>query len=217
VIVGNCQQFGRSLRPLEGKTHAIIIDHVGNTLRHGLPDAPREWSLDRRERRARSMATDVIPTRTCLNTECLGVYERVHLACPYCGHVPAPAGRAAPEQVDGDLLELDEATLAAMRGEQARIDGAPRMPANVSAETGMAIKKRHWERQQAQATLRKQMALWAGWQEHLGRGQHEQYRRFYFRYGIDAGTAQTLGAREAEELCARIVTDLADHNVVEKS
>jgi superfamily II DNA or RNA helicase len=24
-----CQQFGRALRPLEGKTHAIIIDHVG--------------------------------------------------------------------------------------------------------------------------------------------------------------------------------------------
>jgi DNA repair protein RadD len=185
------QQFGRALRPLEGKSHAIIIDHVGNALRHGLPDAPREWSLDRRERRSRSARTDVIPTRTCLNTECLAVYERVHKACPYCGHEPVPAGRAAPEQVDGDLTELDPATLAAMRGEQVRVDSAPRIPADSAPWVKGAIEKRHWERQQAQAPLRDAIALWSGWQGHLGRPEHEQYRRFYFRYGVDVGTAQT--------------------------
>jgi DNA repair protein RadD len=46
-----CQQFGRVLRPLPGKTVGIIIDHVGNVVRHGLPDKPRRWSLDRREKR----------------------------------------------------------------------------------------------------------------------------------------------------------------------
>ena len=45
-----CQQFGRSLRILEGKTGAIIIDHVGNVMRHGLPDAYQAWTLDRREK-----------------------------------------------------------------------------------------------------------------------------------------------------------------------
>lgn len=39
------QQVGRALRPYEGKT-AIILDHVGNHERHGLPDDDREWSLD---------------------------------------------------------------------------------------------------------------------------------------------------------------------------
>ena len=34
----------RALNPREGKT-AIIIDHVGNIDRHGLPNADREWSL----------------------------------------------------------------------------------------------------------------------------------------------------------------------------
>lgn len=48
------QQVGRALRTAPGKTEAIILDHVGNAgvmsggefvPKHGLPDAPREWSL----------------------------------------------------------------------------------------------------------------------------------------------------------------------------
>ena len=69
------QQFGRALRPMDGKEHAIIIDHVGNVHRHGLPDAPRDWSLDRRERRSSKNVDIVIPTRTC--PECAGAYERI--------------------------------------------------------------------------------------------------------------------------------------------
>ena len=80
------QQFGRALRPMEGKTHAFIIDHVGNVHRHGLPDAPRAWSLDRRERRTRTSVDIVIPVRTCPN--CTAAYERVHPRCPYCGSRP---------------------------------------------------------------------------------------------------------------------------------
>jgi DNA repair protein RadD len=37
------QQVGRCLRP--GKPKAFILDHAGNTIRHGLPDDPRQWSL----------------------------------------------------------------------------------------------------------------------------------------------------------------------------
>jgi superfamily II DNA or RNA helicase len=48
------QQFGRALRPLPGKQWAIINDHVQNVMRHGVPDAPRIWTLDRREKRSRS-------------------------------------------------------------------------------------------------------------------------------------------------------------------
>ncbi|MBR1156868.1 DEAD/DEAH box helicase [Bradyrhizobium sp. JYMT SZCCT0428] len=39
------QQVGRALRPAPGKDRAVILDHAGNVLRHGLPDAPRQWSL----------------------------------------------------------------------------------------------------------------------------------------------------------------------------
>lgn len=209
------QQFGRSLRPMEGKGRAIIIDHVGNTLRHGLPDAPREWSLDRRERRSRSAPSDVMPTRTCLNPECVGVYERVLVACPYCGHRPVPAGRSAPDQVDGDLFELDPSVLALLRGDVRRIDDAPQIPPSATPEVAGAIKRRHWERQQSQVTLRNSIALWAGWQRDQGRSEPETMRRFFHTFGIDVATAQTLGAREAEALAEKIGAQLDKHNVKE--
>lgn len=210
-----CQQLGRGLRLMEGKQCALILDHVGNVLRHGLPDARREWSLDRRERRSRSAPLDAIPVRTCLNEQCLSVYERIYSACPYCGHVAIPAGRSAPEQVDGDLFELDPATLAALRGEGARVDGDPVYPYGAAPEVQGAIRRRHAERQQGQAALRKSIALWAGWQGTLGRPEPEVYRRFFFAFGTDVMSAQALGARDAEELNAKVVNELSRHNVME--
>ena len=215
AIVGNCQQFGRALRPLEGKTHAIIIDHVRNVERHRLPDARREWTLDRRERRARSAPDDAIPLRTCLNEECLQVYERVLPSCPFCGHTPVPADRSAPEFVDGDLLELDPSVLAALRGEADRLRGEPVYPSSAGIEVRHAIFKRHSERRVSQSELERGIALWAGWQAHLGRGLNETYRRFYHRFGTDIATAMTLGTREAYALNERIAADLQQHNVQE--
>jgi len=40
------QQIGRSLRPKPGGGFAIILDHVGNVARHGMPDMDRAWTLD---------------------------------------------------------------------------------------------------------------------------------------------------------------------------
>lgn len=205
------QQFGRSLRPLPGKTHAIILDHVGNIERHGLPDAHREWSLDRRERRSRSAPTDVIPVRACL--KCAGVYERVFKVCPYCGHEAVPAGRSAPEQVDGDLTELDPAVLAKMRGEVQRVNDAPSIGQWMTPEIAGRHKRLHWERQQAQLALDAALSAWGGWQKHLGRQPDEAMRRFYFRFGLDSLTARTLGASEANALAARVMADLDKHNV----
>lgn len=208
-----CQQFGRALRPMEGKDRAIIIDHVGNVLRHGLPDAYREWSLDRRERRSRSAPADAIPVRTCLNPECLSVYERIYKACPFCGTEVVPAGRSAPEFVDGDLFELDPAALAALRGEKARIDGDVRVPHGATPAVAGAIRRTHWERQQGQKPLRDAIALWAGWQNTLGRADPEVYRRFYFKFGVDILTAQTLGATDAAELTERVNAELSRHSI----
>lgn len=207
------QQFGRSLRIMDGKPYAIIIDHVGNILRHGLPDQPRAHTLDRRERRSRNAVNDVVPTRVCANPTCNGAYERVLVACPYCGTVPAPAARSTPEQVDGDLHELDPEVLRRMRGEVERIDGAPRFPANAGPEVVGAIKRTHWERQQAQAALRHVMAVWGGWQGHLGRPNAEAQRRFYFKFGIDVGSAQALNAADANALADRVSADLKARNV----
>jgi len=193
------QQFGRALRPMEGKEHAIIIDHVGNVHRHGLPDTPRVWTLDRRERRARGSAPDVVPVRTCVR--CTGVYERVKTICPYCGEIWTPAERSAPEQVDGDLHELTPEALERLRG---NIDPPIRIPYGAKPEVVGALKKHHRERNEAQAALRDSMSRWGGARLAEGDDLRTAQRRFYLQYGIDVATAQTLGKREAEELRERI-------------
>lgn len=202
------QQFGRALRILPGKTEALIIDHVGNVIRHGLPDARRTWSLDRRERRSRSTPSDAIPVRACTN--CTGVYERAIPECPFCGYKEVPTERSAPEFVDGDLCELDAATLEAMRGAISEIDKDPEqyraelMAKRVPQIGQLAHVKRHVERQKAQKELRESIALWAGYQRAAGRPDAESYRRFWFAFGTDVMSAQALGTKEAAELTSRI-------------
>lgn len=194
------QQFGRALRPMDGKTHAIIIDHVGNVHRHGLPDAPRMWSLDRRDKRGKGTPDGVIPTRTC--PECTAAYERVHAACPFCGFAPEPGGRSTPEEVDGDLYEMTPEALSRMRGD---IDPPIKLPYNAAPEVVGALKKHHRERQEAQAALREAMALWGGaWVAH-GDTIPMAQRRFFHTFGVDVGTAQTLGRKDAELLRGRIL------------
>jgi DNA repair protein RadD len=100
------QQVGRALRPSEGKAEAIILDHAGNSLTHGLPDDLREWSLEDREKRKRADATEV-PVRQC--TECFFVY-RPRPSCPQCGHAP-PVRLREIEQVDGQLEEVRQAAI----------------------------------------------------------------------------------------------------------
>lgn len=213
------QRFGRGLRILAGKPYMIYLDHVGNVLRHGLPDARREWSLDRRERRS-SGKSDAIPVRICANTDangtgevCAKEYERFLKCCPYCGHYPPPSSRSAPEFVDGDLTELDPEVLAALRGDIARIDADPVMPWGASAEVQGAVRKRHWERREGQKALRNVIAWWAGLESAQGRGESESYRRFFHRFGIDVANAQTLGAREAGELAEQVRAELAKFGI----
>ena len=205
------QQFGRALRLLDGKDRAIIIDHVGNVMRHGLPDAPREWSLDRRERRS-SGKSDAQTIRACLNPECGAVYERFRDACPYCGTpVPPPAERSRPEFVDGDLFELDPAMLEQMRGAVARVDMTPEAYREQLARQGvpqigiMANVKRHIERQETIGTLREAMAVWAGYERAAGLSDREIFRKFYIEHGHDWMTAQTLKRDDALGLAERVM------------
>lgn len=208
-----CQMFGRGTRisPETGKDRAIIIDHVGNVMRHGLPDAPREWSLDRRERRS-SGKSDAQTIRACLNPECGAVYERFRDACPYCGTpVPPPAERSRPEFVDGDLFELDPAMLEQMRGAVARVDMTPEAYREQLARQGvpqigiMANVKRHIERQETIGTLREAMAVWAGYERAAGLSDREIFRKFYIEHCHDWMTAQTLKRDEALGLAERVM------------
>ncbi len=212
------QQFGRALRPMDGKDKAIIIDHVGNVIRHGLPDMPRAWSLDRRDRKARDSKPDGIPLRTCLNVTCLQVYERVLPACPYCGAKPVIGDRSAPEFVDGDLTELDPLALSRMRREVARVDMSAndyRIELNKKMCPRVALApnvRRHIDRQQAQAGLRSAIAQWAGIWKAKGASDAESYRRFYHAFGVDVLSAMALGKDDAMALSERIDTINRSHS-----
>ncbi len=237
------QQFGRALRLMipadlsaiwgtlsdeerraniaaSSKPVALIIDHVGNVIRHGLPDAPRNDTLDRRERRS-SGPSDAVPLRACANenadgqgTPCASIYPRFLKTCPYCGFYPEPPERSAPEFVDGDLHELTPEALAALRGKVANIDGAPRIPQSLDPMAARGLMNRHHERQQAQHVLREMIALWAGWQRHQGRDDSQSYRIFYHTFGLDVLTAQALGRPDAEALTLKIKTLLDTHGVI---
>jgi len=208
------QQFGRGLRLFEGKGRAIIIDHVGNVARHkGPPDKPRVWTLDRRESRRRgALDPDVIPLRVCV--ECTQPFEAVLRVCPNCSAAYTPARRDGPQFVDGDLIELDAATLAAMRGEIARIDEPAQNVADRANRAGApgivaaSQAKQHRKRQEAQHSLRALIDMYAEAQRARGREDSEAYRRFWYRYGVDVMSAQALGRPEAETLACKILGDM---------
>jgi len=196
------QQFGRALRIMDGKSEAIIIDHVGSIVHHELPDAPRMWSLNSRDKRSNKTVNDGTPVRAC--PSCTAVYERIYAACPYCGHKPVVEGRAGPDQVDGDLAEIDPLVLAKMRGEISRIDDQVYYPQGLAAPARARLNRIHGERQEMQGALRASVSWWAGYQKHLGRSDSESHRRFYHMFNIDIMSAQALNRNDALELANKI-------------
>jgi superfamily II DNA or RNA helicase len=213
---------GERLRRIaaSAKPHGIIIDHVGQWERLGLPDSPRRWTLDARERGSKSGPSDAIPLRTCLNDAtgdlCLTVYPRDLPCCPVCGWVPPVANRSRPEFVDGDLFELDASVLAKLRGEADRIMAPePYIPHGMPTVAALGLQKQHRLRRDAQTHLGELIELWAGWQRHLGHDDRAAYRRFFFAFGVDVATARTLGRPEAEKL-AQDVQQVLDLNHIVK-
>lgn len=205
------QSFGRGLRIMKGKDHAIIIDHVGNVVEHGLPDAPRSYSLNHTDPRGKG-PKGILALKVC--TACARVFPRVQVGCPYCGFIPVPAQRSSPAEVDGDLVELNAETLAAMRGAMVRADMSPEEYAADLHRRGcpqVGIPRnvqRHRLNQEAQSRLRHAMDWWRGVQHAEGISERESYRRFYLTFDVDVLTARTLSVAEADDLCDRIRANL---------
>lgn len=202
------QQGGRALRMLLGKQFGLIIDHVSNWKRHGLPDKGRFWTLDRRDKRKkRELDPEDIPLAVCRN--CSRPYERFHRACPHCGVAPivVPGGRGAIEQIDGDLILLDRAKLAEMRA-ATELESPASVHDRVLPAGGIAGARFHMnnqvERIQMQQRLTDVIAHWAGQQRAIGRPDDESYRRFYLTLGVDVLTAQTLPRADMEKLANTI-------------
>jgi len=108
------QQCGRALRPHPSKDRSIILDHVGNTFRHGFPDDVREWSLDGEKQGKRKVA-DADPEVSVVQCEsCYMVFRRAEGRCPECGWIPPVQARTIQE-VEGELKEIQECEKSLMR------------------------------------------------------------------------------------------------------
>lgn len=82
-----------------------ILDHAGNTAKHGFIDAPRDWDLYAGDERERS--EDKVPAvRTC--AKCFAMYKPAP-ACPRCGYVP-PVRQRKIVQKEGELEMVADAS-----------------------------------------------------------------------------------------------------------
>ncbi len=203
------QQFGRALRLGKDKEFAIIIDHVGNTIRHGgPPDFPRVQTLDARVKKGKGKSEDMPLVRACQG--CTGIYERELASCPYCGLMWKPSERGSPDMVDGDLVELDPSVLAELRSaagravwtdEQAREHyGRMRIPTPAVA----ANVKRNRLTREAQEELRDRIAEVAGEWRAAGADDGTIHRRFYLKFGIDIVSACALKCTDARLLMEKM-------------
>lgn len=95
------QMIGRCLRPSPGKDKAVVLDHVGNTLRLGHHLEEREWTLEGEQKGKREKCTSV---KVC--PKCFAAMSAQASQCEECGHRFAAESRRELTTVAGTLQEL---------------------------------------------------------------------------------------------------------------
>jgi len=95
------QKWGRVLRAKDKP--ALIFDHVGNIVQHGLPCKKREWTLEGRKKETRAESENKEEMRSC--PECYHCHEPAP-HCLECGHV-YEVKIPDVEVIDADLVEIN--------------------------------------------------------------------------------------------------------------
>lgn len=219
------QQLGRALRTAEGKTHGIILDHVGNVnymlqtyhLKN-IHDDPI-WTLERDTKPKAANddgeELDPDPLITCPNPEC-GYQYRLSQhpdGCPECGHKEtkheAEARILKFQQIDADLVELKVDEIDSLIAQRDHVDKAVEAFAHSVSGMPKAARfgaiNRHAKRSHAQTILRYHIQQWCiekgkqtGWSVKLVQTEFERV------FHIHILSAQVLGERQAMELTERI-------------
>jgi len=201
------QCIGRALRVKKGKPHAIIIDHVGNIKRHGLPDQHRTWTLDRIVKRRDT--TNLI--RICSNHMCNAPYDKVLEACPYCGNVylkqynrsGGTSAREALEQVDGDLMLLDPDTIRELESEmvlESPEEISERVAMAAGTAAGISVGRKQQERIDMQKQLAQTISVWAGKMKHFGYSDRQIHKKFFLTYDMSITGALSLKTKEMKSI-----------------
>ena len=95
----------RALNPREGKT-AIIIDHVGNVERFGLPNQDREWSLQGVVKKKQTAKIGEPTVRVC--EMCFATFWSKERICPECGYENEPTKQEIELIREAELKEIKE-------------------------------------------------------------------------------------------------------------
>ena len=102
------QMIGRGLRPADGKSHCVVVDHSGCTAMHGFVEEEVNWSLDvtsRAESRSTSKARANGQARELATCPECGASHWRGRPCGACGWRPRPKAEAV-DVADADLVEL---------------------------------------------------------------------------------------------------------------
>lgn len=95
------QMAGRILRPWENQS-AIILDHAGCVMEHGLPQQDRTFSLETRKKRQGQGASEA-PAKVCV--ECFAIVPLSVRECPECG-AQLSVERDDVEETPDELVEV---------------------------------------------------------------------------------------------------------------
>ncbi len=180
------QQVGRLLRFEEGKT-AVILDHAGNSLRHGLPDDVRDWQLTGEAVKEKSK--NEVAIKQC--PQCWHVVRPMVMTCPECGHVWVPKPREIVQRA-GELVEV-QPTAKADHVKQA---SARDIQALVSLGYSHARAARIMEARAAKRALIEEVfsiVNGRGWQ-----------RKFQFMAGFALGEVRRMKPRELKDLLEQL-------------
>ena len=193
------QQVGRALRTFPGKTEAIILDHVGAVVTHGLPDEEREWSLDGMAPRKRAAANDNEPDvhiTTC--PKCFTIHLPSPM-CPTCGHVYPPKERQVDQQA-GELVELGAEQMEALRRQKRAMQGSAHTVDELMATMGMSrprAVKIVQAREAKQALIGQIMDRLEAHRQTTGQGPWQAF-------GVTRGDIRRMKPKELREFEARL-------------
>lgn len=98
------QQSMRCMRYRPDK-RAVIIDHVGNYARFGMPDDDREWTLEKKTKQDRKIAEAENPVNAKMCPHCFFVIPHMD-KCPNCGFV-FPKKKKNLEEAEAKLEKIE--------------------------------------------------------------------------------------------------------------
>ncbi len=143
------QQVGRVMRPAQGKTHAIVLDHAANFAAHGRPEDFDVQVLPDGEIEVRSAAKAKDAITPC--SSCGYLMARSLRECPECGH--ERRRNTLVTTVDADLVEFGSADRGDVQIDRSRF----------FCELKQICSDRGWSQGAAAAKYKERFGQWPPW------------------------------------------------------